>query len=150
MQKVLIVTSTFNSLVTGSLKSAAQETLERAGDKSGGFQVDHVEVPGAFELPLAASTAAKTKNWQAIICLGCVIRGETPHFDYVCAQAASGILKTSLDYDLPVVFGVLTTDTIEQALSRAGLKGGNKGVEAAQAALEMLDTLGKIRRIASE
>ena len=106
-------------------------------------------MPGAFELPIAAARAAKSRGYAAVLCLGAVIRGETPHFDYVCDQAASGVMKTSLDTGIPVIFGVLTTDTAEQALARCGIKGGNKGKECAAAALATVKTLQQIDKLAN-
>jgi 6,7-dimethyl-8-ribityllumazine synthase len=143
--RILILTSKFNQMITGHLEQGAMETLARSGYQ----HFDRLEVPGAFELPLAASEAAATQAWRAIVCLGCVIRGETPHFDYVCSQAASGIMRTSLAHRIPIAFGVLTTNTIEQAMARAGLKHGNKGCEAAQAVVDMLATLSRIKELAS-
>ena len=134
--RVLVLTAKFNDTVTRSLELGACQTLEEAGAK-----VKSLWVPGAFELPVAAQKAAKTGNWDAIVCLGCVIRGETPHFDLVSSQVASGIMKVSLDSGIPVIFGVLATDTVDQALNRSGLKLGNKGVESAQAALTMIKVL---------
>jgi len=138
--RVLVVTSRFNELITNELRRAADEELTQRG-----VQVTQVSVPGAFELPVAASVAASSGNYDAIICLGCVIRGETPHFDYVAGSAASGLTTVAVNSKIPVIFGVLTTDTEQQALARCGLKGGNKGREAAQSAIEMIDTLKKIR-----
>jgi len=103
-----------------------------------------VRVPGAYELPLVAQRAAATENFDAIICLGAVIRGSTAHFDYVAGETAKGIASVSMDYELPVIFGVLTTDTIEQAIERAGTKAGNKGAEAATTAIEMVSLLRKL------
>lgn len=134
--RVLILTAKFNDTVTRSLELGARQTLEEAQAK-----VKSLWVPGAFELPVAAQKAAKTGNWDAIVCLGCVIRGETPHFDLVSSQVASGIMKVSLDSGIPVIFGVLATDTVDQAMNRAGLKLGNKGVESAHAALAMVKVL---------
>ena len=143
-KKILIITSQFNELITNSLeKGAEQEILD------GGFEVDKVSAPGAFELPLLAKTAAASGKWAGIICLGCVIKGETPHFDYVCSQAASGILSTSLSTNTPISFGVLTTNTVDQAMNRAGLKHGNKGVEAAHAVMKSLRAISAIRELAS-
>ncbi|MEI8027127.1 MAG: 6,7-dimethyl-8-ribityllumazine synthase [Pseudomonadota bacterium] len=134
--RVLILTAKFNDTVTRSLELGARQTLEEAQAK-----VKSLWVPGAFELPVAAQKAAKTGNWDAIVCLGCVIRGETPHFDLVSSQVASGIMKVSLDSGIPVIFGVLATDTVDQAMNRSGLKLGNKGVESAHAALAMVKVL---------
>lgn len=130
-----IVSSRFNETIVNRLLDGCIDTLLRHGGSE--EQITCVEVPGAFELPLAAQKLARSGKYTAVICLGTVIRGATPHFDYVCGQAASGILKTGLDTEVPVIFGVLTTDTIEQAIERSGTKAGNKGAEAALAALEM-------------
>jgi 6,7-dimethyl-8-ribityllumazine synthase len=104
-----------------------------------------VRVPGAFELPLVAQALAQSGNFDAVVCLGCVIRGETDHYDYVCSQAAAGIMRVGLDSGLPVIFGVLTTDTLEQALARAGGKVGNKGADAVFAAVETASLLRQLR-----
>ena len=137
--KILVVAGRFNELVTKSLVAGAIDTLSNAGWKS--EQIFTSWVPGAFEIPLVAAKAARSKNLSAIICLGAVIRGNTAHFDYVAGPAASAIMNISVETETPVVFGVLTTDTVEQALDRAGLKLGNKGSEAAQTALQMIKTL---------
>lgn len=134
---VLIIKSKWNGLITDALCKGAQETLEAQGVE----RVDTIAVPGCFELPVTAVRAARSKRYDAIIALGCVIRGETPHFDYVAGEAARGLMNVSTEYGLPVVFGVLTTDNEQQALARAGLKGGNKGCEAAHTAVEMIQTL---------
>jgi len=130
-----IVVSRFNSFITERLLSAAVDALERAGatDKN----VDVVHVPGAFELPLAAKKLAATGRYNALIAIGCVLRGETTHYDYVCAETARGLQLAQMDVGLPIIFCVLTCDTLEQAINRAGLKGGNKGFEAGLAAIEM-------------
>lgn len=135
-QQYLILVSRFNDLVTRSLQAGAQSTLEQAG-----VSQETVWVPGAFELPVAAATAAASGRYKAVICLGAVIKGDTPHFDHVAGQCASGLMKVSLDAKIPVIFGVLTTNTVEEALNRSGLKLGNKGSESAQAALDMVSTL---------
>lgn len=134
--RVLIITAKFNEMITRSLELGARETLQDAG-----CTVKSLWVPGAFELPVAAQKAAKSGKFDAIICLGCVIKGETAHFDHVAGQAAAGIMKAALDNQIPVVFGVLTTDTVEQALNRAGLKLGNKGIESAHTALSMIKVM---------
>jgi 6,7-dimethyl-8-ribityllumazine synthase len=133
--RFVIVAARFNDFVVEPLIRGAVDTLKRHGaaDK----QIDIVRVPGAFELPLAAKRLANTKKYQAIIALGAVIKGATPHFDYVCGECAGGLSRVALDSGVPVAFGVLTTDTIEQAIERAGTKAGNKGVDAAMVALEM-------------
>jgi len=128
-----IVVSKFNEVVTRSLLQGAKDALNSCGHA----EYDVIWVPGAFEIPLIAQTLAETRKYHAIICLGAVIRGETPHFEYVCAQTASGIQHASLTTGIPVTFGVLTCDSVQQAMDRAGLKSGNKGTEAALAAMEM-------------
>jgi len=137
-----IVVARFNSLITERLCAAALNTLTRHGVDEG--HMDAVWVPGAFELPLAVKRLAGTGRYNAIVALGCVIRGGTPHFDYVAGQCASGLSRVSLDMDIPVSFGVLTVDTIEQAIERAGTKAGNKGEDAALSALEMVNVLRQI------
>ena len=134
---VLIIKSKWNSMITDTLCKGAQETLEAQGVE----RVDTVAVPGCFELPVTAVRAARSKKYDAIIALGCVIRGETPHFDFVAGEAARGLMNVGTEYGIPVIFGVLTTENEQQALTRAGLKGGNKGVEAAATAVEMIRTL---------
>ena len=141
-EKYLIIAARFNDLVTRPLVSGAQDALERNGVQS----TKTVWVPGAFELPVAAKRAAASGMYDAVICLGAVIKGDTPHFDFVAGQAASGIMKVSVDTGVPVVFGVLTTNTVEEALNRAGLKMGNKGAEAAVTAVELLDAIASIEK----
>lgn len=135
--KIGIVAGRFNDFITEQLLSGAISTLKQHGVKQ--EQVDIAWVPGAFEIPLIAETMAKKDEYDAIITLGAVIRGATPHFDYVCGEAASGIAQASRISHKPVIFGILTTDTIEQAVERAGTKAGNKGVDAARAAIEMIN-----------
>lgn len=133
--KIGIVVARFNEFITGKLLSGAKDSLIRHG-----VEEDHIEVmwvPGAFEIPLAAKKMANTKKYDAVITLGAVIRGATPHFDYVSAEVSKGVASVSLQSDIPVVFGVLTTDSIEQAIERAGTKAGNKGWEAGMTAIEM-------------
>ncbi len=130
-----IVVSRFNSFVTERLLSAAVDALERAGAASENVDVAHV--PGAFELPLAAKKLAATGRYDALIAIGCILRGETAHYDYVCAETSRGLQLAQMDTGLPIIFCVLTCDTLEQAIDRAGLKGGNKGFEAGLAAIEM-------------
>ena len=130
-----IVVSRFNSFITERLLSAAVDALERAGAAS--KDVDVVHVPGAFELPLAAKKLAATGGYDSLVAIGCVLRGETTHYDYVCSETARGLQLAQLDSGLPIIFCVLTCDTLEQAIDRAGLKGGNKGFEAGLAAIEM-------------
>jgi 6,7-dimethyl-8-ribityllumazine synthase len=130
-----IVVSRFNSFITERLVAAAIDALSRAGAKS--ENVDVVHVPGAFELPLAAKKLAAAGQYAALIAIGCVLRGETTHYDYVCSETARGLQLAQMDTGLPIIFCVLTCDTLEQAIDRAGLKGGNKGFEAGLAAIEM-------------
>lgn len=132
-----IVVSKFNEVVTRSLLQGAKDALDSCGHS----ECDVIWVPGAYEIPLMAQTLAETRKYHAVICLGAVIRGETPHFDYVCSQTASGIQHASLTTGIPVTFGVLTCDNVQQAMDRAGLKSGNKGAEAAIAAMEMADLM---------
>ena len=138
-----IVASRFNEFITGKLIEGALDALERHGVKS--EQVELAWCPGAFEIPLVAKRMLMTEKYDAIICLGCVIRGSTPHFDYVANEVAKGIGKVSLDSAKPVVFGVLTTENIEQAIERAGTKAGNKGFDAAMTAIEMVNLIGSLR-----
>ncbi len=134
-KKFAVLVSRFNSSLTDLLLKGALGCLNRHGATDKDITV--VYVPGAFELPPTASRLAAKKNYDAIICLGVVIRGATPHFDYICSVAANGISRVSEKYQLPVIFGVLTTDNVEQAQERSGIKGGNKGWDAALAAIEM-------------
>lgn len=136
--KVAIVVSRFNELISKGLLGGAEDCFQRHGAKPD--NIDVVWVPGAFEIPLVVKKIAK--NYDAVVCLGAVIRGATPHFDYVASEAAKGIAKVSLDSGVPVIFGILTTDNLEQALERAGAKPGNKGFEAALSAIELAN-LGK-------
>jgi len=130
-----IVVSRFNSFITERLLAASVDALERAG--ASGKDVDVVHVPGAFELPLAAKKLAATGKYDALIAIGCVLRGETSHYDYVCSETSRGLQLAQMDTGLPIIFCVLTCDTVEQAIDRAGLKGGNKGFESGLAAIEM-------------
>jgi len=133
--KVGIVVGRFNEFITGKLLDGALDALKRHGVNE--TDVDIAWVPGAFELPLIAQKMAFSKKYDAVVTLGTVIRGATPHFDYVCNEAAKGINATALASGIPVIFGVLTTDSIEQAIERAGTKAGNKGWDSATAAIEM-------------
>jgi 6,7-dimethyl-8-ribityllumazine synthase len=130
-----IVVSRFNSFITERLLSAALDVLERAGAAE--KEIDVIRVPGSFELPLAAKKLALTRRYDVLIAIGCILRGETAHYDYVCSETARGLQLAQLDTGVPIVFCVLTCDTLEQAIDRAGLKGGNKGFEAGLAAIEM-------------
>lgn len=137
-----IVISRFNHFITEHLLSGAQDGLIRHGVNPEAITV--VWVPGAFEIPLAAKRLAQSHAYDAVLCLGAVIRGATPHFDYVCAEVSKGVATVGLETAIPVIFGVLTTDDLEQAIERAGSKGGNKGWEAALTALEMVDLMRQV------
>jgi 6,7-dimethyl-8-ribityllumazine synthase len=134
-----IVAARFNELIVERLVAGAVDALRRHGAEESAIQL--VRVPGAFELPLVARRLARTRRADAIIALGAVIRGQTPHFDFVCSECAAGLRAVSLEYELPVGFGVLTCDSVDQAMDRAGGKAGNKGADAALATLEMLNLL---------
>lgn len=138
-----IVVSRFNSFITERLLQGAVDALERAG--AANKDVDVVHVPGSFELPLSAKKLAGTGRYDALIAIGCVLRGETAHYDYVCSETARGLQLAQMDTGVPVMFCVLTCDTLEQAIDRAGLKGGNKGFEAGLAAVEMAQLSRKLR-----
>jgi 6,7-dimethyl-8-ribityllumazine synthase len=138
-----IVVSKFNTFVTSRLLAAAVETLKKAGVVDEALEVVHV--PGAFEIPLAARALARTGRFHAVLCLGAVIRGDTPHFDYISAEASRGIAQVALECDLPVIFGVLTTNTVAQAIERADPTKHNRGGEAAQTAIEMVTLLREIQ-----
>ena len=140
---IAIVVSRFNELVTRALLAGARDGLARHGVEPEG--VDVAWVPGSFEIPLTARKLAESGRYQAVICLGAVIRGETPHFDHVANQASSGIARVALDTGVPIIFGVLTADTLEQAMERAGGKMGNKGYDAAVDAIEMANLLRGLR-----
>lgn len=139
-----IVVSRWNASITGKLEEGAVEALREASAVSDSIEVFHV--PGAFELPLACLKAARSGKFDAVIALGVVIRGDTPHFDYVAGQAASGIMQSSMQTGVPVMFGVITADTLQQALDRSGEKADNKGFEAALSAVEMVNALAEIER----
>ena len=134
-----IAASRFNEFVTSRLLSVAVDALERTGVAEGDVTI--VRVPGSFEIPLAAKRLVQTKKYDAVICLGSLIRGETPHFDYLSSEVTKGIGLVSLESGVPVAFGVLTADSVEQAIDRAGMKSGNKGFEAAMSAIEMANLL---------
>ena len=138
-----IIVGRFNAFIGERLLEAAVAALTRQGADPA--QIEVVHVPGAYEMPLAAQAMAASKKYDAIIALGAVIRGETPHFDYVAGVCAKGLAQVALDLDLPVAFGVLTVDNVQQAIERAGGKAGNKGTEAAMAAVEMANLLKKLR-----
>jgi len=137
-----VIASRFNDFVTAKLIEGAVDCLLRHGSEEKDITV--IRVPGSFELPLAAKKAASSGRYDAVICLGALIRGQTPHFDYIAAEVTKGVAQVSLDTDVPVTFGVITADTLEQAIDRAGAKSGNKGFEAALGAVEMADLLRQI------
>ena len=138
-KKFALVVSRFNDFITERLVSGAVDALLRSGTEDDDIRI--VKVPGAFEIPLAAKKMAGKGVYDAVICLGAVIRGSTPHFDYVCAEVSKGIAMVSLESEIPVIFGIITTDTIEQAIERAGTKAGNKGWSAAISAVEMANLM---------
>lgn len=137
-----IIVSRFNEFISSKLLEGAIDTLTQHGVKEEDVSV--VWVPGSFEIPMVAKKLAEGKKYDAVICLGAIIRGETPHFDFIASEAAKGIAKVGMDSDIPCVFGVITTDNLEQALDRAGTKSGNKGREAAKTAIEMCNLYVKI------
>jgi 6,7-dimethyl-8-ribityllumazine synthase len=141
-----VVVSRFNGFITERLVEAAVDALERAGARA--EDVDVVHVPGSFELPLAAKKLAATGRYDALIAIGCILRGETAHYDYVCSETARGLQLAQMDSGVPIMFCVLTCDTLEQAIDRAGLKGGNKGFEAGLGAIEMAQLARKLREAA--
>ena len=136
-----IIVARFNSFIAEKLLDGAIDTLLRSGASDDDIEV--ARVPGAYEIPLVALKMAKTGRYDAVICLGVIIRGATPHFDFVANEAAKGIAQAGMDTGVPIIFGVLTTETIEQAIERAGSKAGNKGSECASAAVEMINLLGQ-------
>jgi len=138
-KKFGIVVARFNSFIAERLLEGAMDTLVRSGADDNDIEI--VRVPGAYEIPLVAQQMARSERYDAIICLGAIIRGSTPHFDFVANEAAKGIAQASMEAGLPIIFGVLTTDTIEQAIERAGTKAGNKGSDCAAAAVEMVNLL---------
>jgi 6,7-dimethyl-8-ribityllumazine synthase len=142
-----IVVSRFNSFISERLLEGAMDALRRSGAEEGDCSV--ARVPGAFEIPLATKKMVKTGRFDAIICLGCVIRGATPHYAYIASEVTKGIASLSLESEIPIAFGVLTTETIEQAIERAGTKVGNKGFDAAMSAIEMANLLKEIGRSSS-
>lgn len=142
-QVYALVISRFNDFFTTKLVGGAMDALKRHG--AADDQIHEVYVPGAFEIPLVASRLAQSGKYSAVICLGCVIRGHTPHFEYVASQAARGIAQASLQSGVPVIFGVVTADNLEQAIERAGSKAGNKGADAALTAIEMVNLLQQVQ-----
>lgn len=142
-KKFGIVASRFNDFITKNLLEACVDTLTRHGAKE--TEIEVAWVPGSFEIPLVAKKMATSKRYDAVICLGTVIRGETPHFDYIAAEAAKGVARVALDSSVPTIFGIITADNIEQAINRAGTKEGNKGKDAALVAIEMVNLLSAIK-----
>lgn len=142
-KKFAMIASRFNDFITKELVSGCADTLIRHG--AGEQDITVAWVPGAFEIPLLAQKLAKSRSFDAIICLGTVIRGSTPHFEYIASEAAKGVAKVAQDASIPVIFGVITADTIEQAIERAGTKDGNKGRDAALSAIEMSNLLEKVK-----
>jgi 6,7-dimethyl-8-ribityllumazine synthase len=137
-----IVAARFNGLVTEALLAGCFDTLSRHGVAESALDV--AWVPGSFEIPIIARKLAETGRYAAVVCLGCVIRGDTGHYDHVAGQAAAGVMQAGLATGVPIIFGILTTDTVEQALNRSGLKSGNKGSEAALTAIELVNLLARI------
>jgi len=144
-KKFALVVSRFNNFITDRLQDGAVDGLLRSVARDNDIEI--VKVPGAFEIPLMAKKIAATGRYHAVICLGAVIRGATPHFDYVSAEVSKGIAAVSLESEVPVIFGILTTDTIEQAIERAGAKAGNKGWDAAISAVEMANLLDIVNQV---
>lgn len=142
--KVGIVCARFNEFIVSKLLGGCEDTLIRHGVKD--EDIDVAWVPGAFEIPLIASKMAKSGKYDAVIALGAVIRGSTSHYDYVCAEVSKGVATVSLNSNIPVMFGILTTDTIEQAIERAGTKAGNKGTDCAQGAIEMVNLIRSLEK----
>jgi 6,7-dimethyl-8-ribityllumazine synthase len=142
-KKFGIVASRFNDFMTKQLVSGCMDTLVRHGAEDRDLTI--VWVPGAFEIPAIAGKMAKSKAYDAVICLGTVIRGQTPHFDFVASEASKGIAKVAQDSNIPVIFGIITADTIEQAVERSGAKDGNKGKDAALSAIEMINVISQIK-----
>lgn len=139
-----IVVSRFNSFISERLLAGALDALNRSG--AAADQIDVVKVPGSWEIPLVAGELARQHRYDAVICLSAVIRGDTPHFDYVAAEAAKGVASAAAETGVPIAFGILTTNTLEQAIDRAGAKGGNKGFDAAMTAIEMANLMRALRQ----
>ena len=140
--RFVLVAARFNGFIVDQLAAGAADALRRHG--VGDDRIDHVRVPGSYEIPLVAQKLGKSGKYAAVICLGCIIRGDTDHYDHVAGAATSGIASAALNTGVPVIFGVLTCDTLEQAIHRAGAKAGNKGFEAAVTAVEMVNLLAKL------
>jgi 6,7-dimethyl-8-ribityllumazine synthase len=141
-KKIAIVGSRFNAFFTNELMAGALDCLHRHGVDDG--QIDTAWVPGGFEIPMAAKRFVQSGRYAAVICVGCVIQGDTPHFHYVSSEVTKGIAQVALDSDIPVVYGIITAETLDQAIERAGTKAGNKGFDAALTALEMIDLCAEI------
>jgi 6,7-dimethyl-8-ribityllumazine synthase len=141
-KKFAIVISRFNEFITSRLLSGAKDCFERHGVAE--KDVDVAWVPGSFEIPVTALRIAQTRRYDAVVCLGAVIRGQTPHFDYIAAEVSKGVAQVALTTGVPTIFGIITSDTIEQAVERAGTKSGNKGADAAASAIEMANLFGKL------
>ena len=144
-KKFALVVSRFNDFITDRLVGGAMDALERSGTKEADIEI--VKVPGAFEIPMVAKKLAVKGKYNAVICLGAVIRGATPHFEYVSAEVSKGIAQVGLDTEVPVIFGIITSDTIEQAIERAGTKAGNRGWNAAMSAVEMVNLIEAIDQV---
>ena len=142
-EKFCIILSRFNDFIGGKLLEGAIDELQRHGVDN--EDIDIIRVPGAFEIPVAAKKCAKSGKYAAIITLGAVIKGSTSHYDYVCAEVSKGVASVSLETEVPVIFGVLTTDNLEQAIERAGTKAGNKGADAAKSAIEMANLMSALK-----
>ncbi|MGL4562369.1 MAG: 6,7-dimethyl-8-ribityllumazine synthase [Brevinema sp.] len=144
-KKVALVAARFNEFIVSKLVEGAKDSLIRHGMSE--ENIDVILVPGAFEIPLAAQKVASSKKYAAVICLGAVIKGSTDHYEYVCSEVTKGIAHVSLNQGLPIIFGILTTDTIEQAIERAGTKAGNKGFESAMTAIEMMNLSDELEKL---
>ena len=147
-KKFAIVISRFNEFITSRLLSGAQDCFERHGVAA--KDIDVAWVPGSFEIPVTALRIAQTHRYDAVVCLGAVIRGQTPHFDYIAAEVSKGVAQVSMATGVPTIFGVITADTIEQAVERAGTKAGNKGADAAASAIEMANLFGKLPKVSAK
>jgi 6,7-dimethyl-8-ribityllumazine synthase len=147
-KKFAIVISRFNEFITSRLLSGAQDCFVRHGVAA--TDIDVAWVPGSFEIPVAALRIAQTHEYDAVVCLGAVIRGQTPHFDYIAAEVSKGVAQVAMASGVPTIFGVITADTIEQAVERAGSKAGNKGADAAASAIEMANLFGKLPKASAK
>jgi len=144
-QRFAVVVTRFNEFISARLLGGAMDALQRHGCREDNVTV--VRVPGSFEIPLVALKLAESGKFHAVICLGCLLRGDTPHFDYLCAEVAKGVAEVGLRTGVPATFGVVTADTLEQAIHRAGAKDGNKGADAAMAAIEMVNVLANLKEL---